>query len=562
MNKKWWMDKVVYQIYPKSFYDTNHDGIGDLEGIRRKLPYLRDLGVDILWLCPVYRSPMDDNGYDISDYYSVDPQFGTDEDLFQLIREAGEMEIKIIMDLVINHCSDEHPWFQEALADPDSEEAGYFIFREGRNGQPPCNWRSVFGGNVWERVGDSNRYYFHTFGKKQPDFNWENPILRQRLYDMVNWWLDKGIAGFRVDAITHIKKHQDFRKLPPDDNDGLARVVKRGLNQPGIEVFLQELNEKTFRRHHCFTVAEAPGIPARELSKYIGDDGYFSTIFNFDLSLMSFTDDGNWFNSNPWTVTGFKRILFRQMRETGRLGWSSNFLENHDQPRSLNQYIPEKDIGYHSATMLAAMLMMLRGTPFIYQGQELGMTNCPMTIQEYDDLFSHSQYEAALAAGLSPDQALAAIFRWSRDNARTPFQWSSETNAGFTKGKPWLKINPNYLRVNAENQLADPRSVLSFYKRLVRLRKSTVYSETAVFGDFKPYPQPHKDVVAYTRDIGGGPGILVLCNYSPVPHKVKVKLRYRSLLMDNYEPTSHANDGVYELKPYQAMIFGDQQVLL
>jgi glycosidase len=362
MTGLWWKDKIVYQIYPKSFYDSNGDGIGDWRGIIEKLPYLSDLGVDILWICPFYQSPMFDNGYDISDYFHVDPQFGTDEDALELIQAAEARGIKIILDLVINHTSHEHEWFRKAWADPTGEYGQYYYIREGKDGGPPTNWRSLFGGNAWEPIRDTGLYYLHVFGKEQPDLNWENPVVREKLYEMVNWWLDKGIAGFRVDAITFIKKNLDFPMLEPDQPDGMALIQKASLNQPGIETFLTELKERTFKPHQSLTVAEAPGVPFEDLPKYVGEDGFFSMIFDFSIADIDIRDDV-WHVGSGWTVPDFRAAFYALMAETQKTGWSANYLENHDQPRSLNKYIPAQDIGYESATMLACLVLLARGTP-------------------------------------------------------------------------------------------------------------------------------------------------------------------------------------------------------
>ncbi len=554
---QWWQDKIIYQIYPKSFYDTNGDGIGDLPGIIAKLPYLQDLGVDIIWICPIYQSPMADNGYDISDYYKVHPEFGTDQDLDNLIQAADRHGIKIILDLVINHSSDEHAWFQQALADPTGEYGQYYIIREGRDGQPPTNWRSLFGGSAWEPIPGTNLFYLHTFAIKQPDLNWENPVVREKLYAMVNWWLDKGIAGFRVDAITFIKKDQDFPSAPPDAADGLVDIAGSALNQPGIEQYLAELRDRVFKVHDCLTVAEAPGVPFADLQRYEGDNGYFSMIFDFTLTDLDLDPKGSgcWFRQSGWTVPDFKARLNHLMLETQKIGWNPNYLENHDQPRSLNHYLPAADIGYASATMLATMFMLLRGTPFIYQGQELGMTNCPMELSEYNDLSTHDQYARARLAGLSDAEAMATVFYRSRDHARTPFQWSDGPNAGFTSGRPWLKVNPNYVTVNLTAEQLDEGSVYHYYKCLIALRKHSADRDTLSLGDFAVWPTGSPTVIAYVRSLPDRLPILVLNNFSAEPAVEAVDPGFSRILLSNL-PEAVLADGLVTLAPYQSLVLG------
>jgi glycosidase len=548
----WWKDKIVYQIYPKSFYDSNGDGIGDLRGIIEKLPYLQDLGVDILWICPFYQSPMFDNGYDISDYYHVDSQFGTDEDALELIQAADARGIRIMLDLVINHTSHEHEWFRKAWADPTGEYGQYYYIREGKDGGPPTNWRSLFGGNAWEPIRDTGLYYLHVFGKEQPDLNWENPVVREKLYEMVNWWLDKGIAGFRVDAITFIKKNLDFPMLEPDQPDGLALIQKASLNQPGIEVFLTELKERTFKPHQSLTVAEAPGVPFEDLPKYVGEDGFFSMIFDFSIADIDIRDDV-WHVGSGWTVPDFRNAFYALMAETQKTGWSANYLENHDQPRSLNKYIPAQDIGYESATMLACLVLLARGTPFIYQGEELGMTNCPMdSIDEYNDLSTHDKYARALAAGLSETEAMQAMFARSRDHARTPFPWDDTEKAGFTTGQPWLKINPNYPQINAKAQMNDASSIRAFYKKLIQLRKDPGLRDCLVEGDFVPVETEDENIIAFTRNWGQD-SILVALNFQDQPGLLAIDDRYDTILLNN-SATFDRQSGKATLGYYQAVV--------
>lgn len=552
IENKWWKESVVYQIYPKSFSDSNNDGIGDLRGIINKLDYLETLGVDVIWLCPIYKSPMDDNGYDISDYYSIDNQFGSNEDMELLIEEAGKRDIKILMDLVINHSSYEHEWFKKALEDPNSKYADYYIFKEGINGNPPNNWRSIFGGSVWERVGESNKYYFHTFAKEQPDLNWECEELREELYNIVNYWLEKGLGGYRIDAITFIKKDETFKSFPPDNNDGLVDCNLGSQNQLGIDKFLKELKERTFDKYNCMTVAEAPGVSYDDLKEYISDDGYFSMIFDF-----SYTDldviDGQWHKTRDWKVNELRESMFKSQLETEKVGWGAVYLENHDQPRSLDKYIPKEDIGYESATMLATMYFLLRGTPFIYQGQEIGMINCKFrSIEEFDDISTHDQYKRAVNAGLSEENALEICNRRSRDNSRTPFQWNGSKNTGFTEGTPWLKINDNYNIINVENQIDDEESIFAYYKKLIKLRKESEYSDIIISGKIEPCLTEYDNVVAYKRVLGNRV-ILVINNFSASERSIEINGHVNKVVINNKNELL-LQDSKYILMPYQSVV--------
>jgi glycosidase len=559
MEKKWWQQAVVYQIYPKSFYDANGDGIGDLAGILQKLDYLKDLGVNVLWLCPVFCSPMDDNGYDISDYTQIDPRFGTNADMDRLIAEASARGMKILMDLVVNHTSDEHAWFQGALADPDPNGpyAGYYFFREGKDGNPPNNLRSFFGGSAWERIGETNRFYLHAFSKKQPDLNWENPVLRAEIYRMVNDWLDKGLGGFRIDAISNIKKNEAAlarNKFPVDGEDGLCYLGKWIVNQPGIETFLSELTEKTFRPHDSMTVAEA-NVPQELLEKFIGDDGFFSMVFDFSYADLDVPATGEWFKPVPWTVAKLRSLIFRNQLNTQKIGWGAPYLENHDQPRSLNKYIPASDIGYASTTMLASLYFMLRGTPFIYQGQELGMSNCRMRMDEYDDIATHDQFRRALLAGISEDHAMEFMYRRSRDNSRTPFHWDASENAGFTKGKPWLKVNPNYRTINVQAQMQAPQSVLAYYKKLIFLRQHSEWSDALTYGEFQPALEAYETLIAYRR-IASDKSVWVIHNFSAFPCEIEQEDVSGEMILSNLDVG--ARQGKWVLQPYQSLILGER----
>ena len=500
METKWWHDKVAYQIYPQSFLDTNGDGIGDLAGILSKLDYLKGLGIDILWLSPIYPSPFADQGYDISDYYGIARQFGTMEQFDELLAQAKKRDMHIIMDLVINHCSNEHEWFRKALADPEGEYADYFYFRRGKNGNPPSNLRSYFGGSCWEPVPGTDKYYFHMFAKEQPDLNWENPVVRQKLYDMVNWWLDKGLAGFRIDAIINIKKDLSFPDYPADGPDGLAMCTKMVDSVEGVGDFLADLKTHTFARHDAFTVAEVFNMKPEELKCFIGDDGYFSTMFDFSAHILS-TGAHGWYDAPDIDFTQWRDVIFRSQEETQEIGFKANIIENHDEPRGVSRFLPNYARNPMGKKMLGTVSLLLRGIPFIYQGQEIGMTNAHWgSIGEFNDINTKDQYRVALDAGLTEQQALAACEKMSRDNARTPMQWDSSPNAGFTTGTPWLKVNDNYPEINVAAQENDPDSVLNYYRRLTALRKSPEYRQLFTYGKFRPAFESSHRILAYYRE--------------------------------------------------------------
>ncbi|EKN69742.1 oligo-1,6-glucosidase [Neobacillus bataviensis LMG 21833] len=559
MKKKWWKEAVVYQIYPKSFQDSNGDGIGDIRGIINRLDYLENLGVNVLWLCPVFKSPMDDNGYDISDYYHVDPMFGTDEDLDELIEEAGKRGIKLLMDLVINHTSDEHEWFQAALKDKHSKYRDYYVFREGIEDGPPNNWRSYFGGSAWEKVGDdSNTYYLHAFSKKQPDLNWENEEVREELYKMVNYWLEKGLGGFRIDAILNIKKKIESGRFEPDGEDGYVFIGNWILNQPGIGEWLNELNERTFKLHNSMTVAEA-NVPDYLLPKYIGDgNGYFSMVFDFAHSDIDVPETGEWYKQYNWTVPELRDALFNCQLVTQKAGWGATYFENHDHPRSINKYIPEDYISKTSKKMLGTLFMFLQGTPFVYQGQELGMTNIPMdSIEDYDDIATHDQYNRALLSGFSEEKALEGMFRRSRDNSRTPMQWDASKNGGFSKADTtWLKVNPNYKEINAAEEEDNDQSVLAFYQELISMRRKGKYKETIVYGEFVPDNASEGNVIAYQRQLDDEK-ILIVVNFDNQLAEVNVSPLFSEVVMNNYEDVKLEKGGRVTLRPYESLVLAN-----
>ena len=530
LDKKWWKKEVGYQIYPRSFYDSNNDGIGDLNGIIEKLDYLKNLGITLIWVCPIFKSPMDDNGYDISDYYDVNPEFGTKEDLEKLIAEAEKRGIKVILDLVINHTSDEHEWFLEALKNPESKYRNYYIFKRGENGLPPTNWRSHFGGSAWEKVegeADENgneMYYLHLFTKKQPDLNWENPEVRKELYEMVNYWLEKGIAGFRVDAINSIKKDARYLDLPVDGADGMAHNVEYTLNQPGIEEFLSELAKETFKKYNAMTVAETPMLEYERYNDFIGDDGFFTMIFDFSYTDLDMTKDGFYYSLRDIPTIELRDAIFESQLTQQKYGWGAPFLENHDLPRSLNKFFGEK-ANETNAKLLANVFFFLRGTPFIYQGQEIGMDNFVRNdISEFDDIASKDQYQRALGEGFSSEEALYFVNKRSRDNSRTPMQWGNSKNAGFSKdenSKSWIKLTGSQATTNVADQINDKDSIFSHYKKMIDLRQNGKYSDCLTFGDFISVPLENEKIIAYVRKYGNQK-VLCISNFSELKQEVKL----------------------------------------
>ena len=546
--KQFWKEEVVYQIYPKSFYDSNDDGIGDIKGITEKLDYLADLGVTMLWICPIFTSPMVDNGYDIADYKGIQQEFGTMEDLTELISAAKEKGIKLILDLVVNHSSDEHEWFQSALSSPESPYRDYYIFKQGKEGTPPNNWRSIFGGSVWEKVpNEENMYYFHTFDKRQPDLNWENPNLRAEIYEMINWWLEKGLTGFRIDSITFIKKDQDYGDVTPDGSDGLGSVKHKTRNRPGIETFLAELNDKTFKNYECVSVGEAPGVPYEQYDQYIGSDGYFNMIFDFHYADIDVENGSEWFRRTNWQPKDFKELLFKSQEAVQASGWGANFLENHDQPRSLSKYITDSRYQNESgAKALGTLFFFLRGTPFIYQGQEIGMKNFQReTIDDFNDVSSIDNYHRSMLEGFSEDEALGFVNQRSRDNTRTPFQWDDTERAGFSQSStPWLKLVGDQSEVNAEDQINRPNSIFSYYKEMIQLRNHSSYRETLIYGNFSPLDTAD-DVIAYERL--GEETIQIFVNLSNQVQKIKAS---GEVLLNTYSEI----ENICELQPYQAIV--------
>lgn len=551
MRKAWWKEAVAYQIYPRSFMDSNGDGIGDIQGIIEKLDYLAYLGIDIIWVSPFYKSPNDDNGYDISDYKAIMDDFGTMEDFDELLKEAHKRNIKLIADLVINHTSDEHPWFIESKSSIDSDKRDWYIWRKGKNNKEPNNWESIFKGSAWQYEEESDEYYLHLFSKKQPDLNWENEEVREALYEMVNWWLDKGIDGFRIDAISHIKKDEGLLDMPNPDNLEYVPSFDKHSNRPGIQDFLKELKINTFDKYDIMTVGEAAGVDADEAEVWVGeDDGKFNMIFQFENMDL--------WNDNPgrnvdWIE--YKRVISKWQNKLHNKGWNALYIENHDTPRVVSTLGNDKEYIYESSTSLALMYFMMEGTPFIYQGQELGMTNAKFNnIEEYNDVRAKSVYEDKIKNGRTIDEALRELNAYSRDNTRTPMQWDSSKNGGFTVGNSWLKVNENYEDINVEKQLKDSNSVLNFYKNIIKIRKE---NECLIYGSYNLILEEDKNIFAYERILDDKKFLIItnLSNYDNTYSYNKLNLRFSNLVISNYKVKEHKDINSMILKPWEARMY-------
>ncbi|PTK61072.1 glycoside hydrolase family 13 protein [Staphylococcus haemolyticus] len=497
MNKNWWKEVVAYQVYPRSFNDSNNDGIGDLPGVIEKLDYLKDLGIDVIWLSPMYKSPNDDNGYDISDYQDIMDEFGTMEDFDRLLKGVHDRGMKLILDLVVNHTSDEHPWFIESKSSKDNPKRDWYIWADPKDdGSEPNNWESIFNGSTWQFDETTNQYYFHLFSKKQPDLNWDNPEVRESVFNMMNWWFEKGIDGFRVDAITHIKKTFEAGDLPVPEGKKYAPAFDVDMNQPGIQNWLQEMKDESLSQYDIMTVGEANGVNPDNAEEWVGEDkGKFNMIFQFEhLGLWSTGD-------SQFDVKSYKEVLNRWQKRLEGIGWNALFIENHDQPRRVSTWGNDKDYWFESATSHAVVYFLQQGTPFIYQGQEIGMTNYPFeSIETFNDVAVRNEYQIVKEQGGDVDQLLNKYRMENRDNSRTPMQWSDSTNGGFTEGKPWFPVNPNYKDINVAHQLEDEHSVLNFYKKLIQLKKS---HEIYMYGQFDLIDGENENVFAYTRQLEG-----------------------------------------------------------
>ena len=556
MKRKWWHDKVVYQIYPKSFYDSNGDGIGDIPGIISKLDYLKELGADILWLSPIYKSPLADQGYDIADYYAIDPRFGTMEDMDRLIAEAKKREMYILMDLVVNHCSDEHEWFQQAIKDPDGKYGNFFYIRDKKDDKAPCNWRSYFGGPVWEELpGHPDKQYLHVFHKKQPDLNWENPEVREEVYKNIRWWMEKGLGGFRIDAIINIKKKLPFSDYPADRADGLCSVERMLEEAEGIGEFLGEMAEKCFHPYDAFTVGEVFNEKEDEIKDFIGENGYFSSMFDFEETCYGKSANG-WYASKPYlSPEEYKKCIFHTQKKIGDTGMISNIIENHDEPRGVCHYISPEDRCPDSRKLLAGVYFLLKGIPFIYQGQEIGMINTPLpSLDDYKDIMVKNNARIARSLGLSKETVLKLAQKASRDNARTCMQWSGAPNAGFTSGKPWFVVNSNYKDINVESQLDDPDSVLNFYRDALQFRRD---NPVVIYGDYVEHMPKSKELYVYERNLAGKK-LLVICSYSEKCVRFDapdgITLDETKQVFGNYDNNFVISNG-FTTRPYEMRVY-------
>lgn len=549
--RTWWKEAVCYQIYPRSFKDSNGDGIGDINGITEKLDYLKELGIDVIWVSPIFESPNDDNGYDISDYQEIMRDFGTMEDFDRLLYEVHARDMKLILDLVINHTSDEHSWFVEAKKSKDNEFRDWYIWKDGKGDKEPNNWASIFEGSAWEYDATTNQYYMHVFSRKQPDLNWENENMRQAIYNMVNWWLDKGIDGFRVDAISHIKKSFDKGDLPGADKLGYAESFEGHMNQPGIQEHLQELKENTFDKYDIMTVGEANGVTIEDSDEWVGEEnGKFNMVFQFEHLNLWDHNVGKSFD-----IKGYKDVLNSWQKGLENKGWNALFIENHDRQRVSSTWGDDEEYWYESSTSHAVVYFLQQGTPFIYQGQEIGMTNYPFEdIIDFDDVHAKNIYNQELKKGVPKEEVMEMLRRISRDNTRTPMQWDDTKNAGFTKGTPWLKVNPNFEDINVFKQEKDENSILNFYKQLIQLKKKHL---TLTYGTFDLiYPEDTK-VFAYTRTYEGDQ-FIIIGNLSHDKVTLKkdesLEMRDESLVLYNYQKEDRSED-IFTFQPFEARIY-------
>ncbi|MBW3113058.1 MULTISPECIES: glycoside hydrolase family 13 protein [Bacillaceae] len=551
MKKAWRKEAVGYQIYPRSFQDSNGDGIGDLQGVIQRLDYIKELGIDVIWICPMYKSPNDDNGYDISDYQDIMEDFGTMADFDQLLDEVHKRGMKLIIDLVLNHTSDEHPWFIESKSSKENPKRDWYIWRDAKKGKEPNNWESIFGGSAWEYDEETDQYFLHVFSTKQPDLNWENEEVREALYDTVNWWLDKGIDGFRIDAISHIKKRPGLPDMPNPKQEKYVSSFDMHMNQKGIHTFLQEFKDRTYANYDVMSVGEANGVKADEAELWVGkENGKMDMIFQFEhLGLWDA-------ETNPdLDIVELKKVLTRWQKGLEGNGWNALFIENHDKPRVVSTWGNDLEFWKESATAMAAMYFLMQGTPFIYQGQEIGMTNVQFpSIEDYDDVAVKNLYRLKREEGVPHQDIMEIIWASSRDNSRTPMQWSGEQNAGFTTGTPWMKVNPNFTTINVEAQEKDENSILNFYKKMIQLKKQ---EDVFTYGIYDLLLEKDKQIYAYTRT-GEDTSMIVITNLSTkeaVCDLDELKISSSDLLLNNYDVDSHEELSTFILKPYEARVY-------
>jgi oligo-1,6-glucosidase len=557
MNKKWWKECVVYQIYPISFKDSNGDGIGDLQGVISKLEYIKYLGIDVVWLCPIYKSPNHDNGYDISDYQAIMKQFGTMKDFDELLSKAHAMGIKIVMDLVVNHTSDEHPWFIESRSSLDNPKRDYYIWRKGKNGQPPNNWESYFSGSVWEYDQTTDEYYMHLYTKHQPDLNWENEHVFNEIHDMVRWWLDKGIDGFRFDAIAHIVKEKGLPDAPDPHHLPYVRAYKMFSNLEKVHTLLHHLNESVLENYDIMTVGETSGLGPDQALNYIGDKRHeLNMVFQFEhMQLDSAAGGTGKWELTSWNLLDLKNVMSKWQTVLHGKGWNANYLCNHDQPRSVSRFGNDSKYRKESAKMLATFLLTLEGTPYIFQGEEIGMTNPHFSsIDDYRDIETLNHYRESRRNGVAMEKIMESIWRKSRDNSRTPMQWDDSHQAGFTSGEPWIKVNSNYLDVNVKKAQQDKDSILHYYKKLISLRKQ---EEVFVYGEYKLYLPLDPDLYVYTRTLKEDQLLIVLNFFDRTPvfnMPKELDECIPELLLSNYAVNENELDSI-TLRPYESRVY-------
>lgn len=549
VSKQWWKEIVAYQVYPRSFYDSNGDGIGDLPGLIEKLDYLKELGIDLIWVCPIFDSPNDDNGYDIRDYKAILDEFGTMEDCDRLIEEVHKRDMKIIFDLVVNHTSDEHEWFIESRSSKDNPYRDYYIWHEGNEeGNRPNNWESIFSGSVWEYDEQTEEYYMHVFSKKQPDLNWENPAVRQDVYSLINWWLDKGIDGFRVDAISHIKKREGFPDMPNPLNKDVVPSYDGHMNQPGIDKFLTELAAETFNNYDIMTVGEANGVSIKDAEQWVGEEsGYFDMIFQFEALGLWGERDGEVFD-----LRDYKQVLTKWQDGLDGIGWNALYIENHDLIRAVSAMGDDGTLRKTSAKALGMMYFFMQGTPFIYQGQEIGMTNVQFDeLTDYDDIQSVNRARQMMEEGTPREEAMNYIYASSRDNVRTPMQWNAQPEAGFTTGTPWLGVNPNYADINVAESLKDPNSIYHFYKEMIALRRD---NEALIYGSYELVLPLHKQVYAYKRQGESETYLIVVNVFNDSAEVDLTQFDLKELVLTNYEVPNPLEQDI-QLRPYEARLY-------
>jgi oligo-1,6-glucosidase len=557
LERAWWKEAVVYQIYPRSFYDSNGDGIGDIRGIIAKLDYLKELGVDVVWLSPVYKSPNDDNGYDISDYREIMDEFGTMEDWEEMLEEMHKRGIKLVMDLVVNHTSDEHPWFIESRKSKDNPYRDYYIWRPGKDGKEPNNWESNFSGSAWEYDETTGEYYLHLFSKKQPDLNWENPKVRREVYDIMKFWLDKGVDGFRMDVINMISKVPELPDGKPQEGKKYASGSKYFMNGPRVHEFLQEMNREVLSKYDIMTVGETPGVTPKEGILYTDPSRHeLNMVFQFEHVGLDSGPGGKW-DIRPWSLADLKKTMTKWQKELEGKGWNSLYLNNHDQPRAVSRFGDDGKYRVESAKMLATFLHMMQGTPYIYQGEEIGMTNVRFpSIEYYRDIETLNMYKERVEEyGEDPQKVMEKIYYKGRDNARTPMQWDDSENAGFTTGTPWIPVNPNYKEINVKEALADPNSVFHYYKKLIQLRKQ---HDIIVYGTYDLILEDDPYIYAYTRTLGNEK-LIVITNFSektPV-FRLPDDITYntKELLISNYDVNEAEELKEIRLRPWEARVY-------